>query len=383
MKPETINENSSRPKMAGSVNGYNSPIESAVDSAAGVAISAVMVTALIFAVVTALTSFVGIKKAHALPLLSENAARDFISDEALTIYPDSSDPNKFYYFPNTSTLTEGKDGTPEFSLAYTGIDADLPDAQGLMTATFHLKSNKRQVDAIQMFLQRNKKAGVAVLPVMASTLGAGDPAKPMSIFKSIDLPQHGGLPDSDVGFSCELNKMGVKLMRAQIMGDTAKGLQACYKVQGLGPNMDAHVTIHWSQVYDYLKASASGGYWWWHVDVSRVVETLRTQGVINIVINGGTAKEQDYVNKIADQMIEKFFKADLSASPGSAGSTIFNETPLQLNVSSVHKEDVKDFEGNWIIRDLVEHEFCLDMNLHDVAPYAKTKVIDADKPGQN
>lgn len=322
-------------------------------------------------------------KAQALPLLAENAARDFISDEPLTIYPDSNDPNKFYYFPNTSVLATGRDGTPEFSLAYTGIDADLPDAQGLMTATFHLKSDQRQVEAIQMFINKHKGAGVAVLPVMASTLGAGDPTKPMSIFKSIDLPPHGGIPDSDVGFSCELNKIGVKLIRAQIAGNTAKGLQACYKVQGLGPNMDAHVTIRWSQIYDYLKANASGGYWWWHVDVTRVVEKLRTNGLITLVINGGTAKEQDYIYKITDQMIEKFFKADLSASPGSAGNTVFNQTPLQLNVNSVHKEDLKDFDGSWIIRDLVEHEFCLDMNLHDVAPYTSTKVIDADKPIQN
>ena len=37
--------------------------------------------------------------AYALPLLSENASRDYISDIGLAIYPDSSDPNKFYYFP--------------------------------------------------------------------------------------------------------------------------------------------------------------------------------------------------------------------------------------------------------------------------------------------
>jgi hypothetical protein len=316
---------------------------------------------------------------QALPILSENAARDFISDIALTIYPDSVDPNKFYYFPNTSVLATGSDGTPEFSLAYTGLDSNDPNAEGLMTATFHLHSDPRQVSAIQKFLNAHPSAGVAVLPVMASTLSAGDPQKPMSFFKALDLPAHGGLPDSDVGFSAELNKLGVLLIKGQIAGNTAKGLNSCYKVQGLGPNMDAQVTIHWQQIYDYLRATFSVGFAWWRVDVTRVVETLRTQGMISLRIDGGNAKEQDYVYKIADQMIEKFFKADLSASPSAAGTAVFNATPLQLNVGSMHKEDVKDFDGHWLIRDLVEREFCVDMNLHDVAPYAKTKVIDADK----
>ena len=315
----------------------------------------------------------------ALPLLAENASRIYVGDIALAIYPDSVDSNKFYYFPNSSVLAKGSDGTPEFSLSYTGIDAGDANAEGLMTATFHLHSDDRQVEAINHFLQTHPGVGVAVLPVKASNLSAGDQSKPMGFFKAIDLPAFGGLPDTDVGFSAELNKIGVLLIKGQIAGDTAKGLQACYKVEGLGPNMDAHVTIHWSQVYDYFKAHASVGFAWWRVDVTRVVETLRTQGIINYRIDGGDAKEQDYVNKITDNMIEKFFKADLTANPNSAGNTIFDSTPLHLDVGSVHKEDIKDFDGQWLIRDLVERDFCVDMNLHDVAPYSKSKVIDADK----
>ncbi len=318
-------------------------------------------------------------EAGALPLLSENAARYFISDEALAIYPDSTDAQKFYYFPNTSVLTEGADGTPEFSLAYSGVESNSPNGGGLMTAIFHLKSNKKQVDAIERFLADHKGASVAVLPVLASTLSAGDPTKFLSIFKGIDLPPFGGLPDTDVGFSCELTVFGVNLIMAQIEAGTSKGLHACYKFEGLGPNMDARIYIHWQQIYDYLRASASGTYYWFHADIQRVTEEMHTKGLVEITIDGGSAKEQDYIMKIADQMIEKFFKADLAASPTQAGSNIFSNTPFTLSVNSVHKEDIKDFNGRWVIRDLTQREICVDMSLHDVAPYAKTKVINADK----
>jgi hypothetical protein len=320
--------------------------------------------------------------AQALPLLSENAAKAFSSNEALTIYPDSDDYAKFYYFPNSSSLVNGRDGTPEFSLAYAGVDAGIPDAEGVLTATFHLQSSPEQKAALQQFLNTHPGAGIATIPVMASTLsmgGSNGKKAPMSYFKTVQLPEFGGLADSDVGFSAELSGIGVKLVKAQIKGDTAQGLQSCYKIQGLGPNMDAHVTIHWSQVYDYMAAHLSVGGWYWHVDIQKVTEELQTQGSVRIVINGGTATQQDYVNKVADEIIQKFFVPDFAASPDSAGNNIFSNTPLQFSLSTTHKEDVKDFEGNWVIRDLTTREFCIVLNLTDVAPYVGSKVVDADK----
>lgn len=54
-------------------------------------------------------------QSQALPLLSENAAKRV--SEILTLYPDSQDPKKFYYFPNSSVLAQDAGGRPLFSLA--------------------------------------------------------------------------------------------------------------------------------------------------------------------------------------------------------------------------------------------------------------------------
>jgi hypothetical protein len=320
-----------------------------------------------------LVSLVMTSNAFALPLLAENAAKRV--SEVLTLYPDHEDANKFYYFPNSSELAKDANKRPMFNLVYTGLgDSDPNNGSGILNLVFRLKSNTEQKSALKEFLDQNPNAGLAVLPIKASTLSAGD----LALFKKLDLPPHGGRAEDEMGITVELTEPGVKIVRGQAKAGTGTRVNYCYKVTGLGPTMDATVTIEWQQIYDYFRTSVSAGALWWRTTITSEVEKLKQDGKVVIVVNGGDAKYEDYVRKLTDMMIEKLFTPILSINR-SATEVVFNNTPLQLNLNSVHKEELKTFKGRIITRDIVDREFCVDMSMKDVAPFYNDLVIDADK----
>lgn len=310
--------------------------------------------------------------AHALPLLSENAAKRV--SELLTLYPDSQDPRKFYYFPNSSTLAQDRAGRPLFSLAYYGLDNASPDdGGGLLNAVFRLDVNAPMRTAVREFLEQNPDAGLAVIPVKASTVSSGQ----LNMYRNLVLPPHGGRAEDEMGMSIELTEIGAQIFRAKAKSGTGPQLNYCYKVEGLGPNMDAHLVIEWQQLYEYFRASASAGALWWRTTITREVEKLYNTQHIFVTINGGDAQKQDYVYKIVDQMIAKLFEPKLDYNR-SATNVVFASTPLQFAFNSVKKEELHRFEGRIVLRDLVEREFCVDLSVKDVAPYYNELVLRAD-----
>jgi len=310
--------------------------------------------------------------ASALPLLSENAAKRV--SEILTLYPDSQDPNKFYYFPNSSRLAQDQNGRPLFSLAYYGLDnEDKTDGGGLLNAVFRLDMNQPMRKAVREFLDQNPHAGLAVLPVKASTVASGQ----LNMYTSLHLPEHGGRAEDEMGMSIELTEIGAMIFRAKAKSGTGPQLNYCYKVEGLGPNMDAHIVMEWKQLYEYFRASSSAGALWWRTTITREVEKLYNTQHIFVTINGGDAQKQDYIFKLVDQMIAKLFEPKLNYNR-SATQVLFESTPLQFNLNSVTKEELHRFEGRVVMRDLVEREYCVDLTVKDVEPYYNELVIRAD-----
>lgn len=310
--------------------------------------------------------------AKALPLLSENAATRV--SEVFTVYPDHADPRKFYYFPNSGVLVRDSANMPLFTMVYYGLDDSQPDnGGGLLTAVFKLESNPAQRKAKEEFLRQNPQAGLAVLPVKASALNGGN----FSFYRNLQLPPVGGRAEDEMGFTAELTEMGARFIRGQAEGSAGQQTSYCYKVDGYGPAMDADIRIEWQQVYDHFRASTSAGAFWWRVNITTEVEKLKQRNLVEVRINGGDAKMEEYVNKIVDMMITKLFVPSLDYNRGSNG-TVFSHTPLQFNAGHIHREELKTFRGRFINRDLVEREACVTLGIKDVAPYFNDLVRSVD-----
>ena len=336
------------------------------------------------ALITLLILIMGVQnQANALPLLAENEA---INDWGnLTLYPDHEDPKKFYYFPNSSRLVRDENDVPLFNFTYWGLgNGPLNQAGAYMVFVSKLKSDSEQVTSIKKFL-KTKKGGVAVLPVMQSmiTLRSTKKGRPplQKIFDEINFPPYGGRAEDEAGISAVLTGVGAKVFRATLLKKPNAALKVdyCYKVQGLGPDMDAKITVNMKRVYEHFQANAGfKGNLWWRASVKYEVEKLKDKRFVNWEINGGNATDEEYVQTIVTQIIKRMFKPELSTKPSSGSKSSWGFSWFSFNANGVKREELKNEVWNIKRRDLVTREFCVPLVLRDIDNYRDDLVIDAD-----
>jgi hypothetical protein len=321
--------------------------------------------------------------ALALPQFSKSAALNYGS--ALTLYPDHQDPNLFYFMPNSSRIGRDEKGVPTFSFTYFGLkDPAATEAGALMVYVGRLTSEPEQKKALEQFLATHPKAGIAVLPIKESmiSLDTTDPSKqPLKLlFNEFNFAHKGGRAEDEIGINAVATKIGAKIFKASILGEAGAVMKydMCYKVDGLGAGMDGKIHVKMNRVYDHFAAKASGGYLWWRASIATEIETLRKTGDVSWEINGGDAKDEDYLRETTAAIVARVFKPELSMSPTSSSTTWDNATPFTLNASYTHKEESN--EENWTIvrRPGVTEEFCVPLTIKDIQDYKKQCVIDAD-----
>lgn len=324
---------------------------------------------------------------QALPLLSESAALN--PTAALTLYPDHQIPNKFYFMPNSSMISRDSRGVPTFSFTYYGLnDAAATDAGALMVYVGRLTSDPLQAQALADYLKANPKVGIAVLPVKESTVSltsttGQSPLAPL--FSEFNFSQKGGRAEDEIGVNAVLTKVGAKIMKASLLKEAGAALKfdMCYKVQGLGPSMDGEILIKMNRVYDHFRASASAGGLWWRASIQVEIEKLVKSRDVRWVINGGEAKDEDYIREATEKIITRMFKPELQMSPAGTATVWEKATPFSFGASYTHKEEHD--EERWTItrRTLETREFCVPLSVKDVQEHKDKCVIDADAALQN
>ncbi len=331
--------------------------------------------------ITALTVLI-ISKAHAIPLFGETAGT--IKEGIVTLYKDSADPHKVYFFPNSTKFSTDSSNIPLFNFVYWGLDKNSTskDAGAYMTLSTHLASDEGQEAAINNYINNHPDMEVAVLPIKKSMIGLQttvpneQPLK--TLFTEFNFAKVGGRAEDEIGVNAVLTPLGARAFKAlltkEMSGNKLK-LDYCYTIQGLGPNMDATVTVDMRRVYDYIEASHSGGWGWFAWNIKSVVETLKEDHTINITMNGGDAKEWEVLNTVATTITQRLFKPELSASPVSPASTnnLFN-----FGVGGAHKEELKKETWNFVRRDLEDREFCTAVVIKDLEGHLDKLVTSAD-----
>ena len=323
--------------------------------------------------------------AQAIPLLGENAAQNM--NALLTLYPDSNDQNLFYFMPNSSAFqmdaSSGK-ATPMFGFTYWGLSPGGPitDAGAFLTFTAHLTSDQGQKDGLAAFIASGKR--IAVLPIKESTISLTTTSTGKSplgkLFDEFNFSAHGGMAEDDIGVNAIMTGIGAKVFRVAIDNSDLMKVDYCTKIQGLGPNFDASITLDYKRIYDDFQAHFSGGGWFTKVQIDAEVEKLRKEGGIVITINGGDAKMAEYVTTVADTVIAKLMIPEIKDSPTSSGSnSVWSFTSYSL--SATHREELTSFSWKIIRRDLVEREFCIPVTLSGLKPYYNDVVKNADAPG--
>ncbi|MEK2646774.1 hypothetical protein [Bdellovibrio sp. BCCA] len=320
------------------------------------------------------------KPVLAVPLFGETAGT--IKNGILTLYRDHANLNKVYFFPNSTRFSADNSGVPLFNFVYWGLE-NPASGGAYMTMTTHLASDTDQKAALDTYMKEHPEVEVAVLPIKSSTIGlqttaAG--AQPLSdLFKEFNFAQHGGRAEDEIGVNSVLTSVGAKAFKALLTksaGSALLKMDYCYKVQGFGPNMDASIRVNMKRVYEYFQASHSGGWGWFSWSIQSVVEKLHAERAIEITMNGGDAKEWEYLQKISETITARMFVPELAATPVTA--TAPSNRLFHFGGGSVRKEELQTETWNWKRTDLEERDFCTAVVIKDLDKYRDRLVISAD-----
>jgi hypothetical protein len=198
-----------------------------------------------------------------------------------------------------------------------------------------------------------------------------------SLFEELNFPPHGGHAEDAVAVNGILTAVGARAMRGAILNPAVLKFDYCYKVQGLGPNFDATITADFSRVYEHFRAAASASFWFTSASVAHESETLRQNGAIRIVMNGGNATEHEYVQHVAEGISSRFFTPQLSSTPGALPRTEgWSFSHLEFN--HTRREELRTETWNYTVRENVTREFCVPMLMDNLRPYIDQIVTNAD-----
>jgi hypothetical protein len=311
--------------------------------------------------------------AHAVPLFGETAGT--IKEGVLTLYKDSIDTKKVYFFPNSTRFSVDAAKVPLLNYVYW-------DAGAYMSLTTHLASDGNQQSALDNYMKNHPEMEVAVLPIQSSVIGLQTTAtdqKPLSsLFSEFNFARVGGRAEDEIGVNAVLTPTGARAFTALLkkaQGGSKLKFDYCYTIQGFGPNMDATISVNMRRVYDYFEAGHSGGFGWFSWSIKAIVEKLKDERAIRITMNGGDAKEWEVLNAVAETITARLFVPELSASPVSMAS---ENRPFHFGVGSVHKEELKTETWNFVHRDLEEREFCTAVAVKDLDGFIDKLVVSID-----
>lgn len=320
------------------------------------------------------------KPVLAVPLFGETAGT--IKNGILTLYRDHANPNKVYFFPNSTRFSSDNSGIPLFNFVYWGLEN--PSSGGAyMTMTTHLGSDTDQQAALDTYIKEHPEVEVAVLPIKSSTIGlqttATGTAPLIDLFKEFNFAQYGGRAEDEIGVNAVLTGVGAKAFKALLTksaGSALLKMDYCYKVQGFGPNMDASISVNMKRVYEYFQASHSGGWGWFSWSIQAVVEKLHAERAIQITMNGGDAKEWEYLQKISETITARMFVPELAATPITVAAP--SNRLFRFGGGAVRKEELQTETWNWKRTDLEERDFCTAIVIKDLDKYRDRLVISAD-----
>lgn len=321
-------------------------------------------------------------QSHALPLLGETAGT--IKEGILTLYKDHQNPNKVYFFPNSTKFSTDESGVPLFNFVYWGLNSPSQSEQSgaYLTMSTHLASDSAQQRALDNFMKQNPNIEVAVLPIKSSTVGlqtTAPNAQPLTtLFTEYNFAKTGGRAEDEIGVNAILTPTGAKAFKALLSknsGGSFLKFDYCYNIQGLGPNMDAKIKVNMRRVYEYFQINSGRSWLWFSASITKVVEKLHAEQAIQIEMNGGDATQWETLSSVAQQITARLFVPELTATPVTPASS---NRRFSFNVGSVKKEELKTETWNFKRQDLEEREFCTAVVIKDLQPHLDKLVTSAD-----
>jgi hypothetical protein len=296
----------------------------------------------------------GAPEANALPELDLQTSV-VVDGVTVNFFPDSPNPNLFYFMPTTMELAPDVGGGLKFGFHHWGITkADpLHGVGGNATFTIQPSWDKALIAKATAELRKTKpQAVVSVIPIeksywdlVVANSFANDPTyvKPSLLLDDLTIKYSQTLKDLGItatvdqlgdqaknvlesiagaggtgpqAFSVDLNDLGGRLSAATPGARTqANYLGARYRfmVKGVTPKFRAELTVHWRKTYEHFRATVSGGYWFVSGSNTVDIQSMRTDGSIELKITAGAVDEKN------ETLLDTIFQTLVSARINGTG----------------------------------------------------------------
>ncbi len=280
--------------------------------------------------------------------------------ELVTVYPDNSDPNLYYFVPTSVALVrEGED--VRLGVQYWGLTGSDPAGVGAaLTFSVEPAYDNVKVDEVAEHLKTvNKDARFAFPALTKSKMevvlnGAffpdkQDTTKPMST--------KGGTVDATQAFSIALNGVGARAFAQGVAEDSdVLGARYTYSFLGIEKRLHAEITANYKKIYTHFSTAGSGSAWWgmakanWSADWQKL---RQNESIVVRILEGGETDTDEYMLEVFKSLVnaqingQGIFKpilkpANLSAKPeaqkfgwGFSASTAWEKIDEEKNLKFV------------------------------------------------
>lgn len=316
--------------------------------------------------------------------------------ELITVYPDDTDPDQFYFVP-TSVELVFSNGKPRLGVQYWGLTG--PDQNGAGAAlTFSVRPafDKAKVDDVAAGLKTIHPNAKFSFPALVSSkidLILNSQFAPDNQDKTSPTSISGGTVDATAAFTAALNNVGARAFAQGVSPDSdVLGARYTYKFTGVAKRLHAKITIYWKRVYDHFHVSAShsGFFGWGSSDWNADWQKLIADGNIKLeYLQGGDTDGDAYMMDIFKTIVaakvggEGMFKPELQpgAPPSSNGSANFGYG-FHTSASWEHLEETKNDVIEIDKKRLEDREFQVGLTFAAVCAAYPSSFVDLTSIGK-
>jgi hypothetical protein len=338
---------------------------------------------------------------------------------AISVFPDFSDPNLYYYLPNFPHIAKMEDGTPAIRLVVYRKDLDDvddtdPDLVAFLSLDVDLSWDPALINRAASKLQMDgalankprltpiffSKGSVKLLlldaasPEDDSARPAGDqPSKFVNSILGAASPSLYG--DCRAIFQASLPKKGAAALAGSLDGVTPIGVVYSLTFAGLQPAFRVKANVDWQKVYDHFSTREHLNLIFVESDIQKSIDKLVEKKVItfDVTVEGIGAAAMDAeretaMTSIRQLIFDKFFEATLKPVDAAGGGTANdivdtlthlarNGLTLGLGYSYSRKEvnvtELRSLDIDWTARKAVERTIYPQAHMHNLVKSGVTK----------
>ncbi|RVD05174.1 hypothetical protein EN749_35170, partial [Mesorhizobium sp. M7A.F.Ca.ET.027.02.1.1] len=230
--------------------------------------------------------------------------------ELITVYPDESDKNLYYFVPTSVSFVYEKksDGSlrPRLGVQYWGITgADVDGAGANLAFSIQPSIDADKVKAVaDQLTKANPNARYAFPTLVSSRMDLilngqfvadnQDKASPTST--------SAGTVDATQAFAIGLSRIGARAFAQGVAPDSdVMAGRYTYKFTGVAKRLRAKITVFDKRVYEHFKTGGNASGWWGMVKASWAAEwqTLTTNGSLKLeILEGGESDTDEYLLEV-------------------------------------------------------------------------------------